>query len=204
MKVDENELIETYTTLIRLPLKDLRVSLAHKAIELKHLFKDQIEEYLKIERLIDPKSKQEATEEKAPVKQIKFEIRKKKAGWFVDPADIPREIVNHISTMDLTPGIIRMQKFTLTNGRTISLSCEMQSRGCITGSVINNGCENMTRQKKPSKQAQSTRNKTGDLKTLLSYLMNNEFLFNIINEAFLEKWKPLIDQGIINNKVIEE
>ena len=35
-------------------------------------------------------------------------------------------------------------------------------------------------------------------------IWNNEFLFNVINEAFLEKWKPLIDQGIINHKVIEE
>jgi hypothetical protein len=36
--------------LIKLPLPDLRASLAHKAIELEHLFKDEIEEYREIER----------------------------------------------------------------------------------------------------------------------------------------------------------
>jgi hypothetical protein len=42
--------------------------------------------------------------------------------------------------------------------------------------------------------------KTGDLKTLLIYLLNNEDLFNWMVNDFLESWKPLIDNGCIPNE----
>jgi hypothetical protein len=95
-----------------------------------------------------------------------------------------------------------MQKFKL-QGKMVGLSFEKQSRGCYTGSITEKGSEKETKKETPSKQAKKA-DKTGDLEILLYYLLNNEFLFNVINDVFLEKWKPLIDQGIINKKKVIE
>ena len=202
MNPDENELIEAFTTLIRLPLPQLKTSLFHKAKELEHLYADELKEYRKIKRMIDPGKSEKKEKTGGPVKDVNFEIKKIKGHWTVSPVGIPREIVNHIISHNLNPGIIKMQKFKL-QGKMVGLSFEKQSRGCYTGSITEKGSEKETKKETPSKQAKKA-DKTGDLEILLYYLLNNEFLFNVINDVFLEKWKPLIDQGIINKKKVIE
>ena len=94
-----------------------------------------------------------------------------------------------------------MQKFKLSDGRTVDLSFERHigeyftgSEDYFTGSIIDE-----TKQETP-KQVRNTENKTNkkdDMKTLLAYLLNHEFFFNAINEEFIEKWKPLIDNDML-------
>lgn len=200
MSIDENKLIEDFAMLIRLPLPELKRSLFHKAEELKHEYGHQLKKYRAIETMIDPDKKENTGEH---VKEIRFELLKKKSGWKVKPVGLPIEVVNHITTMKISPGIIKMQKFKLP-GRNIDLSFEKIDRDFIIGSLKEKIKEKTAKDKNSApEQSRKTGDKTGDIKTLLTYLLNNEFLYNVINDDFLEKWKPLIDQGIINNKVIE-
>ena len=191
MNVDENELIETFTTLIKLPLPQLKTSLFHKAKELEHIFADEIKEYRNIERMVDPEKK-EKTEES--IKEINFEIEKIKGHWTVSPVDIPQEIVNHIISYNLNPGIIKMQKFKL-HGRDIDLSFEMQSRDYFTGSIKEKTTKRIP--SKQSKQCGKMTDKKEVIKTIIAYLLNNEDLFNWMANEFFESWKPLIDNGCI-------
>lgn len=190
--IENEKLIEDVKMIMKIP--ELRAALYHKVEEYKRSHAKRIEEYREIEKMVDPEKK-EKTEE--PVKEIRFEIRKKRAGWTVNPVDIPQEIVNHIISHGYNPGIIKMQKFKI-DGRNIDLSFEMQARDCFIGSIK----EKSTKDKKeiPSKQARKADNKTGDLKTLLIYLLNNEDLYNWMVNDFFESWKPLIDNGCITNE----
>jgi hypothetical protein len=198
--IDENELIKDFSTLIRLPIPDLKLSIWHKAEELKQQFKKEIDEFQKLKEIIEP-GKQGKVKEKH-LKRIRFELRKKKTGWTVKPA-IPDEVVKHITTMDLKPGIIKMQKFKLSDGRMIDLSFEIQAKDYFTGSIsIKEKATKRETKKENPKQAKAD-NKTEDIKTLLTYLMNHEIFFDAINEEFKTKWKPIIDMGMIKNKVIE-
>jgi hypothetical protein len=207
LKTDENELIQAFSRLIKLPIPELRASLAHKALELEYRFKDEIEEYREIESLIDPESKQEKpTGVTESVELLNFELEKIKGEWTVFPLVHP-DVINHIlaHAQECEPGIIKMEKITI-DGDKFDLGFVKKNENFFTGQITRKCSEKVTKQsiqETPSKQTRSTANKTEDLKTLLTYLLNNEFLFNVINELFLEKWKPLIDHGIINHKVIE-
>jgi hypothetical protein len=192
----DEKLIDDFRDCMRIP--GIKLSLFHKLEQLKIEFKDKIEEYREIEGIIDPEKKTGEKEES--VKTIRFEIRKKKADWQVSPVDIPQEIVNHIISHDLNPGVIKMEKFKLAGGKVIDLSFELQSIGFITGSISEKCSEKKTRQKIPPSKARNTdkkTDKTEDLKIFLAYLLNNENFCNWIMREFLGNWKPLIDKGCI-------
>lgn len=190
--IDNEKLIEDIKTIIKIP--ELRAALFHKVEEYKSNNAKKIEEYRELENMVEPEKKEKTGE---PVKEIRFEIRKKKAGWMANPVDIPREVVKHITTMDLTPGIIKMQKFKL-EGRTIELSFEKQERDCFTGFIIEKSTQ--TAQKEtPAKQAKKA-DKTGDLKTFITYLLNNEPLYNWMMNEFFDNWKPLIEGGCFTSE----
>jgi hypothetical protein len=204
--IDDETLFNDFKMLMKIP--EYRASLFHKVEELKG--KDEngagkMQEFRELEKMVDPVDQEKETKKKdESSKPVNFEIEKVKRNWTVYPEDIPREIVNHIISHDLNPGEIKMEKFKLPGGKMIDLSYELQPRGCITGSIREKSSEKKAKQKttKPAPST-GTGSKTEDLKILLTYLVNNEFLFNVINEEFLEKWKPLIDKGIINNEIIE-
>jgi hypothetical protein len=193
--IDNEKLIEDVKMVMKIP--ELRTALYHKVEEYKISHKKRIEEYREIEKMVDPEKKEKPGD---PVKEIRFEIRKKKAGWMVNPVDIPQEIVKHITTMDLTPGIIKMQKFKI-DGKNIDLSFEMQARDCFTGSIKEKSIK--TKKENPSIQARKADNKTGDLKTFITYLMNNKTLCDWMVNEFFEHWKPLIDDDFITSELSE-
>lgn len=190
--IDNETLIEDIKTIIKIP--ELRAALFHKVEEYKRNNTRRIEECRELEEMVEPEKKEKTGE---PVKEVRFEIRKKKAGWRVNPVDIPREVVKHITTMDLTPGIIKMQKFKLA-GKTIELSFEKQSRDTFTGSIIEK-LTSTAKKEPPAKQARRA-DKTEDLKTFITYLLNNEPLYNWMMNEFFDNWKPLIESGCFTNE----
>jgi hypothetical protein len=185
--IDNEKLIEDIKTILKIP--ELRAALFHKVEEYKRNNAKRIEECRELEEMVEPE-KMEKTGE--PIKEIRFEISKKKVGWMVNPVDIPREVVKHITTMDLTPGIIKLQKFKLA-GRTIELSFEKQARDCFTGSIIEKSTQ--TAQKIPHAKQAKKAGKTEDLKTFITYLLNNEPFYNWVMNEFFDNWKPLIESG---------
>jgi len=201
LKTDENELLQAFTKLIKLPLPDLRASLAHKAIELEHLFKDEIEEYREIESFVDPESKQEKTTEavKESVKLLYFELEKIKGDWTVFPLVHPA-VIDHILAhgQECGEGIIKMEKITI-DGDMVDLGFVKKNENFFTCQIQKKYPQKITKQAKPetpSKQARSTANKTEDLKIFLSYLMNDETFCDWMIDEFFERLKPLIDRGI--------
>ncbi len=203
LKTDENELIQAFTRLIKLPFPDLRAALAHKALELEHRFEDELEEYREIESLVDPESKQEKPTEtvKESVKMLNFELEKIKEEWTVFPLVHP-EVINHIlaHAQEYEPGIINMHKITI-EGHKVDLGFVKKNENFFTGQLIKKCSEKMTRQAKqesPSKQAPSTPNKTEDLKTLLNYLLNHDDFYQYVYNEFRTNWKPLIDIGCLH------
>jgi hypothetical protein len=60
-----------------------------------------------------------------------------------------------------------------------------------------------TRQKTPSKARNTHTDKTEVLKTILLYLLECDDYLNSTYEQLIEKWKPLIDEGIFDKNVIE-
>jgi hypothetical protein len=187
--INNEKLIEDVKTIIKIP--NLRAALFHKVEEYKSFNMKKIEEYRDLENIVDPGKKGKTGE---PLKKIGFEIRKEKAGWMVNPVDIPREIVKHITNMDLTPGIIKMQKFNI-GGRHIDLSFEMQSQECFIGSIIEKSTGKANKETPGSQERKP--DKTEDLKTFITYLFNNETLYNWMMSEFFDNWKPLIDNGCI-------
>jgi len=201
IKTNENELIEAFTRLIKLPLPELRDSLAHKALELEYMFKDDIEDYRELENMVDPGSKQEKPTGtgKKSVKRLDFELEKIKGDWKSSPLVHP-DVVNHILAheQEFEPGVIKMKKIKL-QGKTIDLFFEMKSPGFIVGSIIKK-CSQKKTKRKITKPELSTGNKTGDLKTFLAYLMNDEMFCNWMIIEFYERLKPLIDKGFFKRK----
>jgi len=201
LKTDENELIQAFTRLIKLPFPQLRAALAHKALELEHMFEDELEEYREIESFVDPGSKKEKpTEVKETLKLLNFELEKIKENWTVFPIIHP-DVINHIleHAQECEPGIINMHKITI-DGHTVDLGFVKKNENLFTGQLIKKCSEKMTRQAKkesPSKQALSTPNKTEDLKTLLNYLLNHDDFYQYVYKEFRTNWKPLIDTGCL-------
>ena len=198
LKTDENELIKAFTTLIKLPLPDLRASLAHKALELEYRYKDDIEEYREIESLIHTEGKQEKTtgtgKGKESVKRLNFELEKIKGNWTVFPIVHP-DVINHILTheQECEPGIIKMGKINL-NGEMIDIGFAKKDENHFTGQIIKKCPEEKTKQ--APKRARKSDNKTEDLKKFLTYLMTDETFCNCMIDEFFERLKPLIDRGI--------
>jgi hypothetical protein len=193
--IDNQKLIEDVKMIMK--ISDLRAALYHKVEEYKSRNAKRIEEYRELENMVDPEKKEKIGE---PVKEIRFEIRKKKAEWIVNPVDIPQAVINHILAQDAKPGIIKMQKLKL-HGKMIDLSFEMHKKDYFTGLIKEKRSEKETKQIiHPIIQARSAGNKTGDLKTLITYLLNNEILYNWMMREFFGNWKPLIDKGCIINE----
>lgn len=193
--IDNQKLIEDVKMIMKMP--DLRAALYHKVEEYKSRNAKRIEEYRELENMVDPGKKEKTAE---PVKEIRFEIRKKKAGWMVNPVNIPLAVINHILAQDAKPGIIKMQKLKL-HGKMIDLSFEMHKKDYFTGLIKEKKTEKETKQIIHSiSQARNTDNKTGDLKTFITYLLNNETLHNWMMREFFGNWKPLIDNGCITNE----
>ena len=194
--IDNQKLIEDVEMLMRIP--ELRAALYHKVEEYKNNHAKRLEEYQEIENMVDPGKKEKTGE---PTAEIRFEIRKNETGWVVNPVDFPRDIVKHITSMNLTPGIIKMQKFKISNGRMIDLSFEMQTRNCFTGSIIEKKIESPGKEI-PAKQVRAA-DSTDNLKTFITYLLNNKTLYNWMMSEFFGNWKPLIDSGCIKTKTTE-
>jgi hypothetical protein len=209
MIIDENNLIEDFSTLIRLPLPDLKKSIWHYAQQLKNEYINDIKEYHKLQEIIVPGKENEAYIK--PVKQIRFELCQKKGSWKVQPADIPGEIVNLIVGQDAYHGY-NMRKLTIKDGRTFIITFEKHTNIFITGTIREkkNQNENEKRVHLPSvaknhpPSISGKISKVDSLKTLLSYLMNHEKYFNSIIEEFNELWKPLLDSGAIRKKELSK
>ena len=92
---------------------------------------------------------------------------------------------------------IKIQKFKLA-GRTIELSFEKQARDCFTGSIIEKSTQT-AKKISAAKQAKKA-DKTEDLKTFITYLLNNEPLYNWMMNEFFDNWKPLIESGCFTNE----
>jgi hypothetical protein len=202
LKTDENELIQAFTRLIKLPFPDLRSSLAHKALELEALFKDEIEEYREIESFVDPESKQEkATGVKESLKLLNFELEKIKDTWTVFPIVHPA-VIDHILAhgQECEEGIIKMEKIAI-DGDMVDLGFVKKNENFFTCQIQKKYPPKITKPAKPetpSKQARSTANKTEDLKTLLNYLLNHDDFFQYVYNEFRTNWKPLIDTGCLH------
>lgn len=200
LKTNENELIQTFTRLIKLPLPELRASLAHKALELEYMFKDDMEDYRELENMVDPGSKQEKpTEtEKKSLKRLDFELEKIKGDWKSSPLVHP-DVVNHILAHEQVcePGVIKMKKIKL-HGKTIDLSFEMKSPGFIVGSIIKKCSQKKVKQKTTSTPSLSTGkdSEKDKLKTVIAYLLENETFSDWLINEFFSKWKTVIDNGL--------
>lgn len=196
--IDDQQLRNDIEIIMKMPV--FKASLFHKVQELmKGKDAGKIQEYQELEKIVDPGKKKEKKEES--VKQINFEIKKVKRRWTVYPVDITQEIVNHIISFDLNPGVIKMGKFKLPGGKMIDLSFEMKSPSLYTGSIRDKCSENekKTKQKTP-KPACSKKDK---LKTVIAYLVENETFSDWMINEFFEYWKPLIDDGFITSELSE-
>lgn len=197
--IDENELIEDFSNLIRLPIPDLRLAIWHKAEELKQQFKKDIDEFQKVKEIIEPGKPEKKKEEPAkPVEQIGFELQKKKAVWKVKPVDIPKDIVKQIVNQNVALGYPNIRKFKIKDGRTLNVTFEKHTKDFYTGSIMEKGTEK-AKKKTPSKQARKADKRTEkkeDLEIFLTYLMTNETFYDWMIDEFFERLKPLIDRGI--------
>jgi hypothetical protein len=207
LKTDENELLQAFTRLIKLPLPDLRASLAHKAIELEHLFKDEIEEYREIESFVDRESKQEKPTEavKESVKLLNFELEKIKDTWTVFPIVHPA-VIDHIlaHAQECEEGIIKMEKITI-DGDTVDLGFVKKNENFFTCQIQKKYPGKSTKQAKQETTSKTPiiNSKTADLMTFILYLKDNKTLFERMLNEFFEYWKPLIDDGLITDKLSE-
>jgi hypothetical protein len=203
----DEKLIDDFKKIIR--IHHLKMYLFHQMEGLKHEFKDKIEAYQEIERVIEPESKQENTKES--VKEMEFLIEKENKNWIIsrpgNPADIqiiPPEILTQITSSNVEPGIRGMvNNFKTKNGKIVNFTFERWREDCFTCSIIDKCSENETKQAKeetPSKQAGDTPDKKDNLRKILTYLLEFEPFYNSINEQFREQWKPLIDDGFIKRK----
>jgi hypothetical protein len=204
------KMIEDFKNMIR--IHHLKMSLFHTMEQLKHEFKSKIEAYREIERVIDPGNKQEKTKES--VKEMEFVVEKVDQNWIIsipgNPDDIkiiPPEILEHITCSNVKPGGFQVIKnFTTKTGKIVNFSFEKQAGDYFTCLIAEKCSENEkgTKQEIPSKEGRNTEKKADkkeDLKTLLNYLSNHEIFFNTINEQFIEKWKPILDKGLIANTI---
>jgi hypothetical protein len=202
----DEKLIDDFKKIIR--IHHLKMYLFHQMEGLKHEFKDKIEAYREIERVIEPESKQENTKES--VKEMEFLIEKENQNWIIsrpgNPADIqiiPPEILTQITSSNVEPGIRGMvNNFKTKNGKIVNFTFERWREDCFTCSIIEKCSEREkeTKQETPSKHSRNTDNKADkkeDLKTLLSYLFNNEAFYKYIDKEFRTNWKPLIDTGCV-------
>jgi hypothetical protein len=188
------------------------MSLFHTMEQLKHEFKSKIEAYREIEMVIDPENEQDNT--KVSVKEMEFVVEKVDQNWIIsipgNPDDIkiiPPEILEHITCSNVKPGGFQVIKnFTTKTGKIVNFSFEKQAGDYFTCLIAEKCSENEkgTKQEIPSKEGRNTEKKADkkeDLKTLLNYLSNHEIFFNTINEQFIEKWKPILDKGLIANTI---
>ena len=143
--IDDEILLSDIKMLMKIPVS--RIALFHRVKEFMGIFAKSIKDYRELEKVVDPEMVDREKETDESHKQINFEIEKIKGNWTFYPP-IPQEIVNHIISHDLSPGVIRMEKFKLTGGKVIDLSFEMQSKRIITGSIRDKCSEKKTKQDK--------------------------------------------------------
>jgi hypothetical protein len=198
--IDDESLLTDIKMIMKIP--ELRAALFHRIEEYKDTHAGTIQKFRELKEMIEPEKK-EKEQPKESLKQINFEVKKKekRGGWTVNPA-IPQEIVNHIIHIishGLDLGIIKMEKFTLTDGRIIGLSFEMKSRGLIIGSIVEKETKQKTTKPASPGSTGSKGSKEDKLKTMIGYLVDNENFSNWLINEFFEYWKPLIDDGFISS-----
>jgi len=212
---NEKELIEDFIMLIRSPLPHMKMVLFHKIEQLKHEFKEELQEYRDIVSMVENPGIKKGEEYQ---RRVPFELKKTKSGWSVSIPDtdegdtdflIPTELLHRIIAKNIEPGLIYMEKIDL-NGRLLYLSVEKQSEHHYTGTIAENNNDNQCeisasgqweKVKTNNEGALHNRYKedmeTVDLKTLLYYLMNHESFYNHMIKEFAVKWKPILDNRLI-------
>lgn len=184
--------------------------LFHAIEEMKYLYHYEIKQYKELESTIDQKEDQ-TIETKSRVKQVEFELEKKRKTWTGIPVnEIPGYVIDHIINLDIDMGQSHMERIKIEEGNTIDLVVTKHSNNYFTGSIKETITPVIEKQPGTHRRQQEDKmpamgwEKKEEIKTILNYLLQYEIFYNFIRRLFRGKWKSYLDRKILqineNNK----
>jgi len=198
--IKEDRVIEDVKKLLAIP--KVNGVLFHALEEMKYKYQHEIKDYNELESTIDQEENQ-TDETKTAVKQVEFELWKKRTGWKVKPADkIPAYVIEHIINLDIHTGESHMEGIKIKKGKMINLVVSKHSNNHYTGSIkekISPVIEKHPEKRQyheVDKMPSIGREKKEELKTILKYLLNHEIFYDFVRRLFSTKWKSYLDQEI--------
>ena len=189
------------------------LSLKHKILEIKEGLAVNIDYFR------DPDDEDETEPPKKQLlKGVRFEISRLGENLWVPsiPDDpeckvhdiIPDAIVQHITEMEISEGLIHMEsglRFHGLKGRVFNLSFEKHNRffysGVIKEITANNNNisspENLSERIEILAKGENKADKIEVIKMLIYHLVNSDTFFNHVASEYFLHWKPLFDNQLL-------
>lgn len=194
-KKEKEKLINNITALVNIS-ENVARSFHFKFLELKEMYKEEIDTYNRIKGLI----------ENLPL-MINFEMENKNGTWTVSIPDypdldhriIPKEILTHITNNAADQGITRMvSDFETKDKREFNFIFEKKSESFITSTILEKRGNHSGETDLQSIPPLMKTAKLNYLEEIFYYLKDNEKFCDWLIGEFYEKWKPLIDNKCLN------
>jgi hypothetical protein len=206
--IKEDKVIEDVKKMLAIP--KVNGVLFHAIEEMKYLYHHEIKQYKELESTIDQKEDQ-TIETKPRVKQIEFELEKKRKTWTIIPEnEIPEYVIDHIINLDIDMGQSHMERFKIEKNKTFDLVVTKHYNNYFTGSIKETITPVIEKQPVTHQHQQEDKmpamgwDKKEEIKTILNYLLKYEIFYDFIRRLFRDKWKHYLDKEIFKNNANEK